>query len=48
MEDRGCVTVIQTKRNRLIQLPLDAAIHALPIMTERCFNKLKHARRLAT
>lgn len=39
---------IPTKRNRLVQLPVDAAIYALRNMVERCFNKLKNARRLAT
>jgi transposase len=36
------------QRNRLIQLPVDAAIYALRNMVERCFNKIKNARRLAT
>ena len=40
--------MIPTKRNRLIQLPVDAAIYALCNIVERCFNKLKNARRLAT
>lgn len=40
--------MIPTKRNRLAQLPVDAAICALCNMVERCFNKLKNARRLAT
>jgi transposase len=48
MEKRGGVAMIPTKRNRLIQLPVDAAIYALRNMVERCFNKLKNARRLAT
>ena len=48
MDRRGGVAMIPTKRNRLIQLPVDAAIYALRNMVERCFNKLKHARRLAT
>ena len=48
MEQRGGVAMIPTKRNRLIQLPVDAAIYALRNMVERCFNKLKNARRLAT
>ena len=48
MERRGGVAMIPTKRNRLIQLPVDAAIYALRNMVERCFNKLKNARRLAT
>lgn len=48
MEKRGGTAMIPTKRNRLIQLPVDAAIYALRNMVERCFNKLKNARRLAT
>ena len=48
MERRGGVAMIPTKRNRLIQLPVDATIYALRNMVERCFNKLKNARRLAT
>jgi len=44
----GGAAMIPTKRNRLIQLPVDAAVHALRNMVERCFNKLKNARRLAT
>jgi transposase len=48
MEKRGGVAMIPTKRNRLIQLPVDTAIYALRNRVERCFNKLKNARRLAT
>ena len=47
MEKRGGTAMIPTKRNRLVQLPVDAAIYALRNMVERCFNKLKNARRLA-
>lgn len=36
--------MISTKRNRLIQLPVDGAIYALRNIIERCFNKLKNAR----
>ena len=48
MERRGGVAMIPSKRNRLVQLPVDAVIYALRNMVERCFNKLKNARRLAT
>ena len=48
MEKRGGIAMIPTKRNRLVQFPVDAAIYALRNMVERCFNKLKNARRLAT
>jgi len=36
-----------TKRSRLIQLPVDAAIYALRNRVEHRFNKLKNALRLA-
>jgi len=42
---RGGYAIIPTKRNRLVQLPVDTAIYALRNMVERCFNKLKNARR---
>ena len=48
MEDYGGMAMLPTKRNRLTQLPVDAAMYALCIVIERCFNKLKNARRLAT
>ena len=48
IERRGGTAMIPTKRNRLIQLPVDATIYALRNMVERCFNKLKSAQRLAT
>ena len=47
MARRGGFAMIPTKRNWLIQLPVDPAIYALRNMVERCFNKLKNARRLA-
>jgi len=48
MESCSGLAMIPNKRNRLIQPPVDAAIYALRNMAERCFNKLKIARRLAT
>ena len=48
MEKRGGTAMIPTKRNRLVQLPVDAAIYALRNKVEHCFNKLKNARRPAT
>jgi len=48
MERRGGFAMIPTKKNRLAQLPVDGAIYALRNIIERCFNKLKNARRLAT
>jgi transposase len=48
MGRRGGFAMIPTKKNRLVQLPVDGAIYALRNIIERCFNKLKNARRLAT
>jgi transposase len=48
MEQRGGFAMIPTKRNRLVQMPVDDHIYALRNRVERCFNKLKNARRLAT
>ena len=41
---RGGTAMIPTKRSRLIQLPVDAAIYALPNRVEHRFNKLKNTR----
>ena len=38
MERRGGFAMIPTKRNLLVQIPVDAAIYALRNMVERCFN----------
>jgi transposase len=48
MEKRVGFAMIPTKRNRLVQIPVDGAIYALPNMIERCFNKLKNVRFLET
>ena len=48
MEQRGGCAVIPTRSSRLVQIPVDRAIYALRNEIERCFNKLKNARRLAT
>jgi transposase len=48
MEERGGVAVIPAKRNRKAPIPIDGYIHALRNQVERCFNKMKNARRLAT
>ncbi len=44
IQQRSGYAMIPTKRNRLIQLPVDGAIYALRNIIERCFNKLKNAR----
>jgi len=48
LEKTGAATVIPTRRNRKVQIPIDGYIYALRNRIERCFNKLKNARRLAT
>ena len=48
VEKRGGVPMIPTKKNRRIQIAIDGAIYALRNRIERCFNRLKNARRVAT
>ncbi len=48
LEERGAVAIIPTKRNRRVQIEIDGAIYALRNRIERCFNRLKNARRVAT
>ena len=45
---RGAASIIPTKKNRRVQLEIDGAIYALRNRIERCFNRLKNARRFAT
>lgn len=45
---RQVAPVIPMRRNRTPQDPIDGAIYALRNLIKRCFNKLKHSRRLAT
>ena len=47
-EAKGGVAVIPMRRGRKVQVPIDDHIYALRNRIERCFNKLKNARRLAT
>ena len=47
-EAKGGTTVIPMRRGRKVQTPIDDHIYALRNRIERCFNKLKNARRLAT
>lgn len=46
--DRGITPVIPMKRNRKEVVEVEKPIYALRNLIERCFNKLKNARRLAT
>ena len=45
---RRAEPVIPNRRNRLVQERVDGFIYALRNRIERCFNKLKHSRRIAT
>ena len=45
---RATTPVIPTRQNRKVHIPVDAHIYALRNRIERCFNKLKNSRRLAT
>lgn len=48
LEERGASTVIPTRRNRKVRLPVDGYVYAIRNRIERCFNKLENSRRLAT
>ena len=48
MEGRGVTPIIPMRRSRRVQVPIDDHIYALRNRIERCFNKLKNWRRLAT
>lgn len=48
MEDRGGVAVIPARRSRKVRESVDGHIYALRNRIERCFNRLKTARRVAT
>lgn len=45
---RGATPVIPGKRSRKTPIPVDGHIYALRNRIERCFNRLKNARRFAT
>ena len=48
MEDRDIWTQIPMRKNRKMRVGVDHALYSLRNMVERCFNKLKNARRVAT
>ena len=48
IEEGGGTTVIPGRSMRKDTIPVDGFIYALRNQVERCFNKLKNARRLAT
>jgi len=48
IEERGATPIIPTKKTRKVQIQFDGAVYALRNRIERCFNRLKYARRFAT
>lgn len=48
MAARGVTPIIPARRNRKVPIPIDGNIYVLRNRIERCFNKLKNWRRLAT
>lgn len=48
VEQDGGVAVIPPRRTRKTPRPIDDHIYALRNQIERCFNRLKNSRRLAT
>jgi transposase len=48
IERRGGVPVIPMRKGRKVQIEIDDFVYALRNRIERCINRLKNARRLAT
>ncbi|MDV7341797.1 hypothetical protein RYZ26_19510, partial [Terasakiella sp. A23] len=48
MEKRGGYAMIPMRKNRKEIKPVDDFVYGLKNQVERCFNKLKNARRVAT
>ena len=46
--EAGMIAVIPSKRDRKVVIPHDAALYRERNRIERCFNRLKHFRRIAT
>ena len=46
--EAGMAAVIPSKRDRKISIPQDTTAYKTRNRIERCFNKLKHFRRIAT
>jgi transposase len=47
MEARNVVPVIPTRKTRKLSVAVDRTLYRLRNLVERCFNKLKNARRVA-
>jgi len=48
VEKRDAVPMIPMRKNRKVRQTVDMTLYTLRNMVERCFNKLKNTRRLAT
>ena len=48
IESRKALPMIPMRKNRKVRKSVDMTIHTLRNMVERCFNKMKNSRRLAT
>ena len=48
MEARNVVPVIPMRKSRRLRVVVDRVLYRLRNLVERCFNKLKNARRVAT
>lgn len=48
MKARNVVPVIPMRQSRKLRIAVDKTLYRLRNLVERCFNKLKNARRVAT
>lgn len=48
IEDQGCTPVIPPKSNRIEEIPFSKRIYKQRNLVERCINKLKQFRHIAT
>lgn len=48
MEARNVLTQIPMRKSRKMRVGVDHSLYSLRNLVERCFNKLKNARRVAT
>ena len=48
MEARDVLTQIPMRKSRKMRVGVDHSLYSLRNLVERCFNKLKNARRVAT
>ena len=48
MEARNVVPIIPMRKTRKLRVAVDRRLYKLRNLVERCFNKLKNARRVAT